>query len=654
MKVLSKSRFKLGLECPNKLFYTGRNSEYPNKKSADTFLLALARGGFQVEELARLHYPSGVFIEAEAFEYEKAARLTAEALEQENVIIYEAAFLVDNYYVRTDILIKKTFGQGQDKKSTIKLVEVKAKSVDPSDPYLFLGKRGKLDGDFKPYLYDLAFQKRVAQLAYPNVSFTASFMMADKTKKASIDGLNQLFRVPLGGDPRLGIVKRVSRLEETGDSVLSELDVDDIINDIIAGKQPYSAQLNFQEAMESFRDAYLEGRYFDFPPSFSVCKSCEFRATSKEKEMGMKSGYEECFQKKYGWTDREFAKPNSMEIWGFRGTSTFPAGRILMEDLHSTDFDGKNHARQWLQVEKAVSNDMSIEVDLNGLRKEMELWGDKIHCIDFETSTVALPFTQGRRPYEQVAFQFSHHIYHPDGRVEHANEYISNTPGEFPNFHFARALKAALEHEEGTIFRFATHENTILNAIIDQLAVSNEPDRVELIDFLKTISVSRADRVEQWQGVRKMVDLKKVVQDYYYNPYTRGSNSIKAVLPAILKSSSFLQSKYAQPISEIGISSLNFQANHVWLTREVDEVVNPYKMLPALFEGWSELDMENNVSDLEGIADGGMALTAYAKLQYQDMTAMERDEITNGLKKYCELDTLAMVMIYEHFKEICA
>jgi hypothetical protein len=76
-------------------------------------------------------------------------------------------------------------------------------------------------------------------------------------------------------------------------------------------------------------------------------------------------------------------------------------------------------------------------------------------------------------------------------------------------------------------------------------------------------------------------------------------------------------------------------------------------MLPALFEGWSESDMADNVSELDEIADGGMALTAYAKLQYQDMTEKERAEITSGLKKYCEVDTLAMIMIYEHFKEIC-
>ncbi len=64
MKVLSKSRFKLGLECPNKLYFTGKK-EYANTKNEDSFLAALAKGGFQVEALARLHYPDGVFIEGE-------------------------------------------------------------------------------------------------------------------------------------------------------------------------------------------------------------------------------------------------------------------------------------------------------------------------------------------------------------------------------------------------------------------------------------------------------------------------------------------------------------------------------------------------------------------------------------------------------------
>lgn len=645
MKVLSKSRFKLGLECPNKLYYTGKTAVFPNKKSSDTFLLALANGGFQVEELARMHYPGGIFIEAEAFEYQKASDLTRDALQNENVIIYEAAFLVDGYYVRTDVLVKQ--------KNRIHLIEVKAKSINPTKEYIFKGKRGGLDGDYKSYLYDLAFQKKVAQLAFPEFEYKASFMMADKTKTASIDGINQLFRVPMSGDPRQGIEKWVNSLEEIGHSVLTEIDVDDIVEEIIDGKLPYSNQLNFSDAMVEFRDAYRNNLYLNYQPDFKACKLCEFKATEEEKAKGLISGFEQCFIKKYQWTDKEFKQPSSMEIWNYRGTRSFPHGRILMKDLQEGDVDGNHKVRQQLQVDKAVNNDMTIDVNKEGLKAEMNSWVFPLHMIDFETSTVALPFFAGRRPYEQVAFQFSHHLIHADGRIEHADEYISNSPGEFPNFHFVRALKRALENDKGTIFRFASHENTILNAVIDQLKASTEADKNALIDFMKTITVSKEDSVDKWVGDRKMVDLKDVVFKYYYNPYTKGSNSIKAVLPAVLKSSDFLQAKYSQSIGQVGVSSANFSSEHIWLKKENGQVVNPYKMLPPLFEGWTESELEENVSEMDGIADGGMALTAYAKLQYQDMTDKERDEITSGLLKYCELDTLAMVMIYEHFKEIC-
>lgn len=44
-------------------------------------------------------------------------------------------------------------------------------------------------------------------------------------------------------------------------------------------------------------------------------------------------------------------------------------------------------------------------------------WKFPLHCIDFETSAVAIPFASGRHPYEITAFQFSHHVVHEDGRV---------------------------------------------------------------------------------------------------------------------------------------------------------------------------------------------------------------------------------------------
>ena len=45
-------------------------------------------------------------------------------------------------------------------------------------------------------------------------------------------------------------------------------------------------------------------------------------------------------------------------------------------------------------------------------------------------------------------------------------------------------------------------------------------------------------------------------------------------------------------------------------------------------------------------------MTAYGKLQFQEMSAPERIAIQSALLKYCELDTLAMVMIYEEWKAV--
>jgi hypothetical protein len=651
MRVLTKSRFKLGLECPNKLLFTN-NPIYANKKQEDSFLNALAEGGFQVEELARLHYPNGVFINAENYEYERAAELTREYLNLDNIIIYEAAFLFDGFFIRTDILVKKG--------NEIKLIEVKAKSFDSNNENTFLGKKGGIDGKMKPYLFDLAFQKKVAQTSFPEFQFTAFFMMADKSKTASIDGLNQLFRIPSNENPRTAIIRRVNSLNEIGNSVLSEINVDVIINDILNDRHLYHNSLGFSESMELFKDSYINKTNLNWPTNFSTCKKCEFKTTVEDEINGLQSGFKHCFQRQFGWNNEQFDAPNAMEIWNYRGKNLMEEQRLLLQDVTEEDFNvvpeaGKisSSERQWIQVEKSRTNDTSIYVEKEGLKDEMKKWKFPLHFIDFETSTVALPFTTGRSPYEQVAFQFSHHIYYEDGTVSHQTQFISNTPGEFPNFIFARALNNALNNDEGTIFRFAAHENSILNAIIVQLSNSMENDRFELVNFLKNITNSTSKNVEKWVGERTMIDLNKVIKDYYYNPYTKGSNSIKAVLPAILKSSAFLQTKYAQSLNEINLSSQNFDTNHIWLQIESNEVINPYKMLPPLFENWNDEELAENISELENINDGGAALMAYAKLQYQDMTEVERTEITAGLLKYCELDTLAMVMVYEHLKELC-
>jgi len=651
MRVLTKSKFKLGLECPNKLYYAGKKT-YANSKKEDSFLEALAQGGFQVEELARMHYPSGILIEGEPWEYESVHTQTQELLKQENVIIYEAAFLTNGLFIRTDILVKKG--------NSVKLIEVKSKSFDPEDEYLLKGKRGGIVSTWKPYLFDVAFQKHVMQLCYPNWSIESYLMLADKTKKASIDGLNQLFRINKTKENRTGISKNVSALEQTGSSVLGLKKVSEIVKEIESDKFEYAKGLKFTESISKFNELYQNDLYAKWPTSFTSCKNCEFKTSIEDKNIGLKSGFEECFIKQHKWSKEEFNKPNILDIYSFRrGTKLFQDGvqfkSELTEDLIGLKVEPDKLTtshRQWLQIEKEVEGDSSIYVDKGALIQEMSLWNFPLHFIDFETSAAALPFNKNTKPYEQTAFQFSHHIYNNDGSILHATEYINSQAGKFPNFEFTRVLKKALENDNGTIFRYSNHENSILNAIYCQLYESNETDKKELMSFIETISHSPRNSAFSWTGNRDMVDLWEVEKKYYYNPLTKGSNSLKDVLPAALQSSEYLKNKYSLPIGEINVTSKNFSSETIWLEAKEGLIVNPYDQLPPVFENWNEEDIENTLSDIENIANGGAALTAYARLQYTDMTDSERKELEKSLLKYCELDTLAMVMLYEHFVEI--
>lgn len=642
-RYLTKSRFKLGMECPTKLFYT-KKKEYLDSKMDDAFLAALAEGGFQVGELAKCYHPGGHDITT--LDYEEAERQTNELLKQDKVIIYEPAIRFNNLFIRIDVLVKNG--------NHFELIEVKAKSFDP-DEETFLNKNGTISAEWQPYLHDIAFQKHVLASKFTNAKIDSYLMMADKTSECPVDGLNQKFRIVRDDSNRKGCkVSHTLSEDDLKSQILCKVQVDDIIDMIMEDG-------TFLENIDCLATAYEKDEKI-VSPIGSHCAGCEFDCDSSDEAQGYKSGFKECWKEALDWEDADFDDPNVLEVWSFsRKNQLIAEGRIKLTDLTVDDFepdtDGKPgisaKERKWLQVEKVQNNDTTPHFDTHGLKLEMDKWTYPLHFIDFETSMVAIPFNKGRRPYEAIAFQFSHHTVFGDGRVEHSGEFLNTNVGEFPNYEFLREFKRQLEGDEGTIFRYSPHENTFLNHIYRQLREdeSDIPDREELCEFIKTITTSSSSMAEKWEGVRSMVDLWHLVKRYYYDPATRGSNSIKAVLPAILNSSDFLQEKYGKPIygTDIGIKSFNFK-DWQWLEIKDGKVVDPYKKLPKMFTDVSDKNLEILTEDDE-LANGGAALTAYGRMQFSEMSEIERKELSSALLRYCELDTMAMVMIFEAWRE---
>ena len=81
-RYLTKSRFKEGLECPTKLYYS-KNLEYKNSQLEDPFLESLAEGGYQVGELSKFLISDNPYqqnITIETLDYDLSLKETSEKL----------------------------------------------------------------------------------------------------------------------------------------------------------------------------------------------------------------------------------------------------------------------------------------------------------------------------------------------------------------------------------------------------------------------------------------------------------------------------------------------------------------------------------------------------------------------------------------------
>jgi hypothetical protein len=631
-RLFTKTVFKLATECPTKPFYYKRKDTYGNVDTDNEFLMALAEGGFQIAELAKLYYPNGILVNT--YNHKKALEITNNLLKKENVVIFEAAFLYENCFIRVDILEKKG--------DQINLIEVKSKSFNSNDVEILNKKMTEIRSEWKPYIYDVVFQEWVLRNA-TNYNIVPYLMLADKSKNANVDSLNQMFQIIKieNGKKSVNVIGDTNNL---GEKILTKLDIIPFISYVY---KDFKGENNFENTILNWSDAYVNDRKIQNDIT-DKCFNCQFKYNGDEK----KSGFKECINTKFKNVD--FSKPMIDEIWNYRGKNNLLSRNILyLEQLKESDIIGGKSTptkeRQLLQVVNTINNVKEPYIERNNLKMYFNSFTYPLHFIDFETSMVAIPFHKGRRPYEQIAFQFSHHIMEKNGEIRHAGEYISDEKGKFPNFEFVRKLKKELENDNGTIFRYAPYENTVLNQISEQLENSNEKDKKELIDFIRTITYndeilinengeivlnSRKNPIYVKRiGERCMVDMLEMVKNCFWSKEMKGSNSIKDVLPAVLNNSKFIQDKYSSPIYGKEIKSLNFK-EMVWIKKDKNgNVINPYKLL------------DNK------ICNGGEAMTAYAKMQFSNINDKDKNELKNALLRYCELDTLAMVMIFEYWKK---
>ena len=767
--LLTKTLFKTGLECPTKLYYLSK--KYPSSKNSNEFLQVHADGGHQVGEYAkfviRAKYPSHKFEDLSSdLDYSSCTDRTNIFLKHENVIIAESAHVVEDFFIRVDLLVKTG--------NLIEIYEVKSKSISSKDSFFKL-KNGitEVKKEWSPSIADVAFQygiiinffneldpppsstkvyetniskedgylyyvgrdghlwrskspednspaekvldigikKKENNLYYfkdsniyssqmsSSYDFKAYMMVLDKDKPSNIDKLNQFFLLKKNNNGKIDIeLQKLSEADflskfknELTDSIMTIRDVTEIV-DLInnpprnqAGRGDFTDKLKFsftniqeptplrgffsiayylawlyKNKRKDSRQAYIDyltdidmintlhlgtaaQAYMKNYPEISrvgnFCKGCEYKVKND------KSGFDECWSEKFPSYNEK--KDHIFQLWNYRKSNEFiRLGFHTLSEMETNNYPTMNKntnvfTRQKLQIQSSNQTIKSHEL-INGdsLVEKMQEWKYPYHFIDFETCQVALPFHKEQKPFTMLATQYSCHSLYEDGTIIHS-DWIAKEDNHDPSFECIEKLYNILDGNDGSIFMYSNYENYVLKSVKDRMKTFDKKKYKNQIEFLESITFSPNDKKPK----RALIDLKDIVLKHYYHHSMKGSNSLKAVLPAIMKSSPFLKQKYSKPLT----FGKNLQGK-IFFEEKNGEIIDPYKLLPKIN---SNVESSNFFFGEDLLADGAAAMKAFQIIQFSDIiTNDEKDNLIEALLNYCELDTLAMVMLYEHIQSL--
>ncbi len=263
-------------------------------------------------------------------------------------------------------------------------------------------------------------------------------------------------------------------------------------------------------------------------------------------------------------------------------------GQILFDDLSSVKLNDK----QQMQIEATQTGREFINPD--GIRKFLEKLTYPLYFLDFETMQDAVPQYDGAKVYAQITFQYSLHIKEMPDRIR-----VTDGPRPLRMKVGKHAIhKEYLAPSDGSDPRRALAEQLCKDIPKDACTLAyNKMFECGRIRELASLYPDLSDHLLNIAD--HIVDLIDPFRaGDYYVPAMGGSFSIKSVLPALFPD---------EP-------SLNYH----------------------------NLD--------ERCQNGGDAMTIFPRIK--DMEPEEAAASREALLRYCELDTWAMVKVWEKLKEM--
>ncbi len=219
----------------------------------------------------------------------------------------------------------------------------------------------------------------------------------------------------------------------------------------------------------------------------------------------------ECDAKDYCWKVQrnipDYSIFNIFNLGSKKQVALYERGIVNIDDIPE-DFEMTEKQSQAVVNHKA----QTIHIDKEAIESFISTLIYPIYHLDFETFQQAIPEWKGISPFQQIPFQYSLHIEHEDGRLEH-HEFLA-VDGADPRELLAQKLCEDIPKDVTVLAYSMSFEK----GVIKKLALEYEalsPHLLAMHDNIKDLMIP-------------------FQQKQYVTPSMNGSYSIKYVLPALV------------------------------------------------------------------------------------------------------------------------
>lgn len=216
----------------------------------------------------------------------------------------------------------------------------------------------------------------------------------------------------------------------------------------------------------------------------------------------------ECDAMKYCW--KHIPKYSIFNIANLRSNKKFEL--YNQNIINFTDINESIKFSQSQQIQIDCELNQKEIINKTAIKDFLKTLSYPIYHLDFETFQQAIPEFKGVSPYQQIPFQYSLHIEHEDGTLEH-REFLAKD-GVDQRYELAKRLVEDIPNDVTVL----AYNMSFEKGVIRKLAT--------LYSDLTYDLMSIHDNCQDLMIPFKNKD--------YYNPKMMGSYSIKYVLPALI------------------------------------------------------------------------------------------------------------------------